>query len=108
MNRIINRLALLLVALLLCVGCGGPPQVLGDEECFKTLDALWTAVTARSPELLEQTATDLSRLHTTGKLSDAGHHELEEMIKKARAKEWETAARNLKVFIQGQRKPVKT
>jgi len=88
---------------LVFVGCS-PPQVLDDEECFSTVDALWTAVTARSPELLEQTAADLARLRDAGSLSEEGHAALEKIIDAARSGEWEPAAKRLKTFIQGQRR----
>jgi hypothetical protein len=88
---------------LLIAGCS-PPQVLDDEECFSTVDALWTAVTARSPELLEQTTGDLARLREAGSLSEEGHTALKTIIDEARSGDWEPAAKRLKTFIQGQRR----
>ena len=85
-------------------GCGGPPQVLDDEECFKTVDALWTAVTARKLDLVENTAADLTRLKGEGKLSADGLAALTGIVEQARKKEWEPAAKKLKAFIQGQRR----
>ena len=84
-------------------GCR-PPQVLGDPECFKTVDALWTAVTARSPKLVEQVQGDLQRLHTEGKLSEPGLAALAVICERAAGGEWEPAARELKSFIRGQRR----
>jgi hypothetical protein len=83
-------------------GCR-PPQVLGDDDCFSTVDALWTAVTARSPHLLESTAADLRRLRDAGQLSPDGHDALDAIVIKARAGQWEPAALELRAFIQGQR-----
>jgi hypothetical protein len=83
-------------------GCR-PPQVLGDDDCFSTVDALWTAVTARSPQLLESTADDLRGLRDAGRLSPEGHEALDAIIIKARGGQWEPAAHELKAFIQGQR-----
>jgi hypothetical protein len=85
-------------------GCR-PPQVLGDDDCFSTVDALWTAVTAHNSELLESTAADLLRLRDAGRLSPEGHDALAAIINKARLGQWEPAARALKAFIQGQRRP---
>src|SRR5215510_11903124 len=54
-----------LVALfLLAGGCGGPPQIGPDEEAFKAVDALYTAVTSRSPKLLDQCDRKLQDLQT--------------------------------------------
>lgn len=90
--------------LVVCAGCGGPPQVLDDAECFKAVDALWTAVTTQKSELVENTATELARLHADGKLSDAGLAALTSVIEQARRSEWVPAAKKLKGFIQGQRR----
>lgn len=85
-------------------GCGRPPQVVDDDGCFQAVDALWTAVTSKRTDLLEQTATELDRLHTAGSLSDAGHQALTAIIRDARSKEWTKSATNLKHFMQGQRR----
>ncbi|MCY2964010.1 MAG: hypothetical protein NT069_10265, partial [Planctomycetota bacterium] len=66
-------------------GCGKPPQVLGDDECFKTVDALWTAITARSPELLEKSSAELKRLHDARQLSEEGFVALEKIAAKAKS-----------------------
>ncbi len=97
--------ALLLSTMLIAgVGCGGPPQVVHNEECFAAVDALWTAVTSKRGDLVEQTATELDRLQTAGSLSDAGHADLAEIVELARAEHWTAAAQTLKAFMLGQRK----
>ncbi len=95
---------LLVVTLALCPGCGRPPQVVHDEECFQAVDALWTAVTSKRSDLVEQTATELDRLQSEGSLSEAGHESLQRIIEQARATEWQAAAEKLKAFMLGQRK----
>ena len=95
---------LLLMGALMVQGCGGPPQVVDDEECFSAVEALWTAVTTKRKDLLEQTAADIDRLHTTEKLSKEGHEALQTIIQSARNEEWIPAARSLKSFMLGQRK----
>lgn len=99
---------LLLVAALTVQGCGRPPQVVDDEECFSAVEALWTAVTTKRKDLLEQTATDIDQLHASGKLSKEGHEALQEIIQSAREEEWMPAAKSLKVFMLGQRKSAAT
>lgn len=99
---------LILIAILSAQGCGRPPQVVDDEECFSAVEALWTAVTTKRKDLLEQTATDLDQLHASGKLSKEGHEALQEIIQSARKEEWMPAAKSLKVFMLGQRKSAAT
>ena len=94
----------MLCAILSAQGCGRPPQVVDDEECFSAVEALWTAVTTKRKDLLEQTAADIDRLHTTEKLSKEGHEALQEIIQSARNEEWMPAAKTLKSFMLGQRK----
>ena len=92
------------MALLSSYGCGRPPQVVDDEDCFSAVEALWTAVTSKRTDLLEQSATELDRLHSAGKLSEDGHEALDEIIQSARDEEWMPAAKSLRTFMLGQRK----
>ena len=100
-----KRVCLLgLIATLFIIGCSRPPQVIDNDECFAAVEALWTAVTSKRTDLLEQAATELNRLHKTGSLSDAGHAELDQIVQMARQAEWRPAAEDLKEFMLGQRK----
>jgi len=95
-----------LVALFLQAGgCEGPPQIGPDEEAFKAVDALYTAVTSRSPKLLDQCDRKLQDLQTQGKLPEPAHEALQKIIGKARDGEWEPAALDLSKFMKGQRRP---
>ncbi len=105
-KHLLKTLALLVV-LISSQGCGRPPQVVDDEECFSAVEGLWTAVTTKRSDLLEQSATELDRLHTAGKLSEEGHHVLDEIIQSARDEAWQPAAQSLKAFMLGQRKTKK-
>lgn len=97
--------ALLLAVLLFTTsGCGAPPQVVDDEDCFAAVDALWTAVTSKRIDLVEQTATELDRLFDQGLLSSEGHAALEAIIEQARSEQWQNSAYTLKAFMLGQRK----
>ena len=82
------KTVVLLAALLSTHGCGRPPQVVDDEECFSAVESLWTAVTTKRTDLLEQSATELDRLHSAGKLSEEGHDALDAIIQSARDEEW--------------------
>lgn len=93
----------MILALCIC-GCGRPPQVVDNEECFTAVEALWTAVTSKRTDLLEQSVAELQRLHRAGSLPDAGHAELDRIVQLARKTEWRPAAEELHEFMLGQRK----
>lgn len=96
---------LLVLMMTACLsGCGGPVQVASDEECLKTVDALWTAVTSRRADLLRQTADNLHRLERSGQLPSGAHDQLNEIVREAESGEWPSAAQNLKWFMSGQRR----
>ena len=102
LNRLLSSVV---IAALLISGSGcGPPQVVADEECFSAVDALWTAVTSKRIDLVEQTATELNRLQAKGSLSNEGHAALTKVVDMARAAEWQPAAETLKGFMLGQRR----
>ncbi len=103
MKRVFASL-LFLVAIFSSHGCGRPPQVVDSEECFSAVEALWTAVTTKRIDLLEQSAIEIDRLHTDGQLSKEGHEALYEIIQSAQEGEWLPAAKSLKAFMLGQRK----
>lgn len=86
------------------VGCGGPAQLGVDEESFKAVDAFYTAVTARQPNLVTDCEGNFSRLHDAGKLSDAAWSELQAIVSKTRNDQWEPAAKQLYEFMRGQRR----
>jgi hypothetical protein len=85
-----------------CQVCSDTPQ-LGSEECLGVADALWTAVTAKRSDLLEQSAAKLEKLRAAEKLSDAAFDQLSGVVATARAGDWPAARATLKKFVQGQR-----
>src|SRR5262245_1887059 len=87
-----------------CAGCG-PAQIGPDEDAFKAVDALYTAVTSRSEKLLDQCDRRLQELEAQGKLPTPAFDELRSIISKARDGEWESAASALSKFMKGQRRP---
>lgn len=80
-----------------------PPQLETDEQVFNTVDALFTALTARDLARLEECERRLSEYHTNGKTSDAVAAILDGIVKQAHEGEWEPAAKKLYRFILGQR-----
>jgi len=81
-----------------------PPQIGADEEVFKTVDALFTAVTARDEKLLGQCEQRLRALKDAGKLPGDASDYLEGVMKKARDGRWESAAEKLYSFMKAQRR----
>ena len=88
-------------------GCRRVPQVLTDEAVFGELDALYTAVTSKRPELLSDCRKRLTQLHKDKKLSDAGFAEVETIMDMSEDNEWANAAQRLYDFMRAQRKVAK-
>jgi hypothetical protein len=86
------------------VGCGRPPQMGADEAVFRTVDALFTAVTARDAKLLGQCEQRLRAQREVGKLPPAASDYLDGVIAKARAGRWESSAERLYDFMTVQRR----
>jgi hypothetical protein len=81
-----------------------PPQMGADEEVSKNVDALFTAVTARDEKLLADCQRRLVTLKDTGKLPGEASAYLDNIISKARAGGWESAAQSLYDFMRAQRR----
>ena len=94
----ITAVALALVAM----NWRSPPQMGPDEKVFGTVDALFTAVTARDAAQLDRSEARLNDLHAQGKLPEAAHQALSGIVGKAREGKWESAAERLYEFIKGQ------
>jgi hypothetical protein len=93
-------------ALLVCwvVWWTRPPQMGADDEVFQTVDALFTAVTARDENLLGKCAQRLADCKSAGKLPGAAADYLDGVIQKARDGRWESAAERLYDFMKAQRR----
>jgi len=81
-----------------------PPQMGADAEVFRTVDALYTAVTARDEKLLAQCETRLKSLKQGGKLPDGASSYLDGVIATARQGQWRPAAERLYDFMKAQRR----
>jgi hypothetical protein len=81
-----------------------PPQIGPDEAVFHSVDALFTAVTARDAKRLADCERRLTGYRDAGKLPPAAADVLDGVIRTARAGRWESAAETLYAFIQGQRR----
>src|SRR4051794_12956354 len=85
-------------------GCGRTPQLIADEEVFKAVDALFTAVTAQDEKLLGDCRANLERLAESGSLAGPARAHLDEIIQRAFGGQWRAAAERLYTFMRAQRR----
>ncbi|AMV37743.1 hypothetical protein [Planctomyces sp. SH-PL62] len=93
-----------LLAALALAGCGAPPQMGADAETFKTVDALYTAVSLHKPELVDGCLATLKSQREAGKLDQAPYDALEAITTEAKSGSWESAQTRLAQFMRGQRR----
>ncbi len=93
--------ALLSIALLISwwVFSSRPPQIGSDEEVFKAVDSLFTAVTSRNQDLVTQAEKRLVSLNQSGKLPAEPFAYLDGIIKEVQQGEWQTSAEKLYGFM---------
>lgn len=93
---------LFLLSVVALGGCGSEPQIGGDKEAFKTVDALYTAVGLKDVKLVDQCGEKLKALREAGKLSAGASDILGSIIAEAHDKKWESAQTRLSQFMEGQ------
>ena len=81
-----------------------PPQMGPDEEVFKTVDALFTALTSRDKQRLEDCEHRLRSYRDGGKLPAAAARKLDAIVKQAETGQWEKSAHQLYDFMLAQRR----
>lgn len=97
--------SLAIVGAALCLwSLRGTPQLGGDEAVYKTVDALFTAVTARDAKRLDECERRLHVYRESGALPAKAAGRLDGVIATAKSGEWESAAHTLYDFIQSQRR----
>jgi hypothetical protein len=106
-----SRIAWALLALaaiglvaILVVALHRPPQMGADEEVFRTVDALYTAVASRDEKRLAECERRLQGYRAEARLPDSAADVLDGIIKKARAGKWEAATERLYDFMLAQRR----
>jgi hypothetical protein len=97
-------IAALAVLVSLLVWWSRPPQMGPDEQVANVVDALFTAITARDEKLLADCERRLLALKDAGKLPLEPSAYLDNIIGKARAGRWESAAQSLYDFIRAQQR----
>lgn len=80
------------------------PQVVNDQAVFKELDALYTAVTSKRRNLVDDCRGRLTTLHQDGRLSDVGFSAVTKIITETEQEQWTEAAQHLYDFMRAQRK----
>jgi hypothetical protein len=80
------------------------PQIGADESVFKTVDALFTAMTSKDTKRLEQCASRLAEHRQAGRLPEDSAELLDSLVAEARSGEWKTAAERLYATMLSQRR----
>ena len=94
--------AIVIVGGLAIVWFNRTPQIGTDDATFKTVDALFTAITSNRTDLVDASAARLKDLAAQGKLPDGAANELNSIIDQAKSGEWQPAAKRLYSFMQAQ------
>jgi hypothetical protein len=94
----------LLLFVIWYVWWGRPPQVGGNKESLKAVEALYTAVGSHNPERLAQCEEQLHTLRDDGKLPRAAADYLDGLIRTARGGNWRGATRKIFDFMRAQRR----
>src|SRR5207244_4060159 len=89
---------------MLWFGLRSQPQLPASDEVLKAVDGLFTAVTSRDTARLSTCQRRLEAIHQAGRIPDAAWKRLKGVIAMSERGEWESAARRLYDFIQGQRR----
>lgn len=80
------------------------PQMNADEEVMKTVDALFTALTSKHIQRLNDCEQTLQKYRLDGRLANNASKSLEAIIQRARAGEWDSSSKTLYDFILAQRR----
>ena len=75
-----------------------------DVEVFRSVDALYTAITARNEKLLSDCEKRLNEHKNAGRLPSSAASHLDGIVATARAGRWQPAAERLHAFMSVQRR----
>lgn len=101
---VIASLVLLVVVFALLSWWNQPPQMGANEEVFRTVDALYTAVRSRDLARLDSCSQRLQKQQESGLLPSSAGKTLDRIIQRARGGAWDHAARSLYDFMLVQRR----
>ncbi len=103
-GSMIRWFSLALLPIALALGGCGPPDMGVDKDAFKSVDALYTAVSLRDVQLVERCEGQLKALQVEGKLPSKAAASLEAIIAQGKSGEWEASQSKLASFMAGQRR----
>ena len=92
-----RRFSPLFTVLLLAAGCGFEPS---DREVknARAFEALLTAVSLKNEHEFKQDIKQIDERHAAGELSEGNYQEIQKIVVKGRAKDWEGAAKQAYEF----------
>jgi hypothetical protein len=79
------------------------PQMKPDPDVFKSVDALFTAVTSQNAQRLDECKGRLQVYRDEGRLPADSADRLDDVIRRAESGSWDSAAKRLYGFIERQR-----
>jgi hypothetical protein len=91
------RATVLAGLLLTLVGCGTEPSE-REVKNARAFEALLTAVSLKNVKEMERDAKLIDERHAAGELSDGNYKEIQEIVEKARAKDWGAAEKQAYEF----------
>ena len=99
-SRRLSLLQVIILSLFASIGCRRA-EMITSEESEKAVDALYTAVTARRTDLVQQSEKNVQKLKADGKMTTALHEELTGIISESRT-DWTSAAQQLDALMRSQ------
>jgi hypothetical protein len=102
--RVLASIAVLLLTVFAITRFDRPPQMGGDEDVFRTVDALFTAIGMRDEAKLADCERRVHQYQEAGKLPESSATYLAKIIARARAGNWENASKSLYEFMRAQRR----
>ena len=83
--------------LIMLAGCGKEPTR-REVENARAFEALLTAVSLKHPKEVERDAQVIEQRHAAGELSEGNYRRLQQIIAKARARDWAGAEKQAYAF----------
>ncbi len=81
-----------------------PPQMGNDDEAFRTVDALFTALGMRDESKVADCERRFHQYRESGRLPPSTARYLDRVIARARAGDWNEASKTLYDFMRAQRR----
>ena len=94
----------LMILVVIIRGMLSTPQLGTDEDVFRTVDALFTAVNSRNKNHLEDSAQRLKSYRESGKLPATAAKKIDAIIELAKSDRWSESAHQLYDFMLAQRR----